>query len=113
MPEVTEKRRKKGAKTGLKQGFKELFVLSPCLSSLSQPADFVEAMTTKNQATVPWTTVACPSAMVVVEAVEFKNSLNVSYIIYRLIINKSSEFMKKKSIFLWSELKKVCFRHIV
>jgi len=51
--------------------------------------------------------------MVVVEAVEFKNSLNVSYIIYRLIINKSSEFMKKNQYFFGLSSKKVCFRHIV
>ena len=51
--------------------------------------------------------------IVVVEAVEFKNSLNVSYIIYRLIINKSSEFMKKNQYFFGLSSKKVCFRHIV
>jgi len=50
---------------------------------------------------------------VVVEAVEFKNSLNVPYIIYRLIINKSSEFMKKNQYFFDLSSKKVCFRHIV
>jgi len=49
----------------------------------------------------------------VVEAVEFKNSLNVPYIIYRLIINKSSEFMKKYQYFFDLSSKKVCFRHIV
>ena len=70
MPEVTEKRRKKGAKTGLEQGFKEFLILPFYLSCLPQPADFVGAMTTKNQATVPWTTVACPGAMVEVRGVE-------------------------------------------
>ena len=49
----------------------------------------------------------------VVKTVEFKNSLNVSYIIYRLIINKSSEFMKKNQNFYGLSSKKVCYRHIV
>ena len=77
MPEITEKRRKKGAKTGQKHGFKELLILHPCLSSLSQHADFVGAMTTKNQATVPWTTVACPDAMVEFKAFSYIKFANV------------------------------------
>ena len=52
-------------------------------------------------------------SMVEVEAVEFKNSLNVPYIIYHLIINKSSEFMKKNQYFFGLSSKKVCCWHIV
>ena len=60
----------KRPKTGRKQGFEESPVLRPLLVKKSQPADFVTAMATKKQAADPWTTVACPDAMVEVRGVE-------------------------------------------
>ena len=58
-------------------------------------------MTTKNQATVPWTTVACPVAMVEVSDQNYKESLNEAWDLYlRLYRNIIESFTTFKSLSL-------------